>query len=71
MAAPHFLQAMEMDKQFEKPFVIQMLTALELYDPAAEKPIKKDTAKTQEPIQQAKLETPKIADDKKVRRLRP
>ena len=64
-AAPHFLKAMEMDKQFEKPFVIQMLTALELYDPAAEKPIKKDTAKTQEPIQQAKLETPKIADDKK------
>ena len=60
---------MEMDKQFEKPFVIQMLTALGLYDPAAEKPIQKDTAKTQEPVQQAKLETlpapEKIADDKK------
>ena len=68
-AAPHFLKAMEMDKQFEKPFVIQMLTALGLYDPAAEKPIQKDTAKTQEPVQQAKLETlpapEKIADDKK------
>ena len=68
-AAPHFLKAIEMDKQFEKPFVIQMLTALGLYDPAAEKPIKPDTAKTQEPVQQAKVETPpaanKIAYDKK------
>ena len=68
-AAPHFLKAIEMDKQFEKPFVVQMLTALGLYDPAAEKPIQKDTAKTQEPVQQAKLETlpapEKIADDKK------
>ena len=64
-AGPHFLKAIEMDKQFEKPFVIQMLTALGLYDPAAEKPIKKEAA----PVQQAKIETPpaakKIADDKK------
>jgi tetratricopeptide (TPR) repeat protein/plastocyanin len=68
-AAPHFLKAIELDKQFEKPFVIQMLTALGLYDPAAEKPIKKDAAKTQEPVQQAKVETPpetkKVSDDKK------
>ncbi|MBT3855713.1 MAG: tetratricopeptide repeat protein [Nitrospina sp.] len=64
-AAPHFLKAIELDKQFEKPFVIQMLTALGLYDPAAEKPIKKEKA----PVQQAKVETPpetkKVSDDKK------
>jgi len=67
-AAPHFLKAIELDKEFEKPFVIQMLTALGHYDPAAEKPIKKETA----PVQQAKAETPpavekveEIKDDKK------
>ncbi len=67
-AAPHFLKAIELDKQFEKPFVIQMLTALGLYDPAAEKPIKKDTP----PVQQAKSDTPpaevkveQVSDDKK------
>jgi tetratricopeptide (TPR) repeat protein/plastocyanin len=66
-AAPHFLKAIELDKQFEKPFVIQMLTALGLYDSAAEKPIQKAPAKTPEPAQQAKVETPvaKISDDKK------
>ena len=68
-AAPHFLKAMEMDKQFEKPFVIQMLTALGLYDPAAEKPIPQNKPKAQPPIQQAKIETPpaveKASDDKK------
>ena len=66
-AAPHFLKAIELDKQFEKPFVIQMLTALGLYDPAAEKPIKKETPKT--PVQQAKVKTSsseeKISTDKK------
>ncbi len=68
-AAPHFLKAIELDKQFEKPFVIQMLTALGLYDSAAEKPIKKDAPKPQEPVQQAKAEIPpagaKVNDDKK------
>ena len=38
-AAPHFLKAIELDKQYEKPFVIQMLTALGKYDPTAGKPI--------------------------------
>ena len=69
-AGPHFLKAIELDKQFEKPFVIQMLTALGLYDPAAEKPIKQDTPKTPEPVQQAKVETAntkveKVSADKK------
>ena len=68
-AAPHFLKAIELDKQFEKPFVIQMLTALGLYDPAAEKPIKKDTEKSPEIVKQAKIETPpaveKVSDEKK------
>lgn len=68
-AAPHFLKAIELDKQFEKPFVIQMLSALGLYDPAAEKPIKKDAPKPQEPVQQAKAEIPpsgeKVNDGKK------
>jgi plastocyanin len=68
-AAPHFLKAIELDKQFEKPFVIQMLTALGLYDSAAEKPIKKDTPKAPEPVQQAKVDTPpaeeKVSADKK------
>lgn len=67
-AAPHFLKAIELDEQFKKPFVIQMLTALGQYDPAAEKPIKKETQKAPEPVQQAKLEAPpaeeKISDDK-------
>ena len=40
-AAPHFLKAIELDKQFEKPFVIQMLTALGLYDSASENRSKK------------------------------
>lgn len=66
-AAPHFLKAIELDKQFEKPFVIQMLTALGLYDPAAEKPIKKDTEKSPEIVKQAKIETPpaveKVSDE--------
>jgi tetratricopeptide (TPR) repeat protein len=66
-AGPHFLKAIELDKQFEKPFVIQMLTALGLYDPAAEKPIKKEEPET--PVQQAKVETApateKIDADKK------
>jgi len=53
-AAPHFLKAIKLDKQFEKPFVIQMLTALGLYDSAAEKPIKKDTPKSS--VQQAKVD---------------
>jgi len=70
-AGPHFLKAIELDKQFEKPFVIQMLTALGLYDPAAEKPIKKDAPKVAEPVvQQAKVETAdakveKVSADKK------
>ncbi len=68
-AGPHFLKAIELDKQFEKPFVIQMLTALGLYDPAAEKPIKQDTPKAPEPVQQAKVDMPpaaeKVSADKK------
>ncbi len=68
-AGPHFLKAIELDKQFEKPFVIQMLTALGLYDPAAEKPIKQDTPKAPEPVQQAKVDMPpaaeKVSTDKK------
>ena len=66
-AGPHFLKAIELDKQFEKPFVIQMLTALGLYDPAAEKPIKKDTPKAPEPVQQAKVDMAeaKVSADKK------
>ncbi len=68
-AAPHFLKAIELDKQFEKPFVIQMLTALGLYDPAAEKPIKKDAKESPEIVKQAKIETPPadkaVSDDKK------
>jgi tetratricopeptide (TPR) repeat protein len=68
-AAPHFLKAIELDKQFKKPFVIQMLTALGQYDPAAEKPIQKDTPKAPEPVQQAKLKAPeakeKVSADKK------
>ncbi len=61
-AAPHFLKAIELDKQFKKPFVIQMLTALGLYDPAAEKPTQKDTAKPEEPVQQAKAETAPVVE---------
>ena len=66
-AAPHFLKAIELDEQFKKPFVIQMLTALGQYDPAAEKPIKKEKPKAPEPVQQAKLEVPeeKVTEDKK------
>lgn len=66
-AGPHFLKAIELDKQFEKPFVIQMLTALGLYDSAAEKPIKKDTPKAPEPVQQAKVDMTeaKVSADKK------
>ena len=68
-AAPHFLKAIELDKQFEKPFVIQMLTALGLYDSAAEKPIKKETPKAPEPVQQVKVDMPptkeKVSADKK------
>ena len=68
-AAPHFLKAIELDKQFEKPFVIQMLTALGLYDSAAEKPIKKDTPKAPETVQQKKVDMPpaeeKVSADKK------
>jgi tetratricopeptide (TPR) repeat protein/plastocyanin len=68
-AGPHFLKAIELDKQFEKPFVIQMLTSLGLYDPAAEKPIKKDTSENSEPVQQAKMDIPpveeKVSVDKK------
>ena len=68
-AGPHFLKAIELDKQFEKPFVIQMLTALGLYDSAAEKPIKKDTPKAPETVQQKKVDMPpaeeKVSADKK------
>ena len=66
-AAPHFLKAIKLDKQFEKPFVIQMLTALGLYDSAAEKPIKKDTPESS--VQQAKVDLSpakeKISSEKK------
>ena len=68
-AGPHFLKAIELDKQFEKPFVVQMLTALGLYDSAAEKPIKKDTPKAPETVQQKKVDMPpaeeKVSADKK------
>ena len=37
-AAPHFEKAIELDKSFEKPFVVQMLTAMGRYQaPASEK----------------------------------
>lgn len=66
-AAPHFLKAIELDKQYEKPFVIQMLTALGKYDPAAEKPINqpKPQAPKSEPVKQAKVALTKAEEKKK------
>jgi tetratricopeptide (TPR) repeat protein/plastocyanin len=68
-AGPHFLKAIELDKQFEKPFVIQMLTALGLLDSAAEKPIKRETPKAPETVQQTKVDMhpaeEKVSADKK------
>ena len=51
-AAPHFLKAIELDKQYEKPFVVQMLTALGKYNVDAKKPIN-------QPKQEKKLEPAK------------
>ncbi|MEC9019369.1 MAG: hypothetical protein VYE03_04345, partial [Nitrospinota bacterium] len=58
----------ELDKQYEKPFVIQMLTALGKYDTLAGKPINQpQPAKKQEPVAKtskvAKV-TPKIEEKK-------
>ena len=70
-AAPHFLKALELDKQYEKPFVIQMLTALGKYDPSAGKPINqpKPVNKSASVVEQAKTTTSvkqKMKDEKKV-----
>ncbi|KMP12264.1 hypothetical protein UZ36_01515 [Candidatus Nitromaritima sp. SCGC AAA799-C22] len=47
-AAPHFEKAIEIDKaQFEKPFVVQFLTAMGRYNPSA---AKKDEKKKSEPV---------------------
>jgi len=52
LAAPHFIKAIELDKQYEKPFVVQMLTALGKYNVDTKKPIN-------QPKQEKKLEPAK------------
>ena len=64
-AAPHFERAIEIDKkQFEKPFVVQFLTALGRYNPSApkeeaKKETKKEEKKKPEPVKEAKVEEKK------------
>ena len=67
-AAPHFEKAIEIDReQFEKPFVIQFLTALGRYNPSASK---KEEKKKPEPVaEEAKADTsvrkePKVEETK-------
>ncbi len=56
-AAPHFERAIEIDKkQFEKPFVVQFLTALGRYNPSASK---EEEKKKPEPVKEAKAEEKK------------
>ncbi|MFQ5449685.1 MAG: tetratricopeptide repeat protein [Nitrospinaceae bacterium] len=52
-AAPHFEKAIAIDKSFEKPFVIQLLTALGRYQPSSSKKFG-EPSKKQEPVQEAK-----------------
>jgi len=58
-AAPHFERAIAIDKkQFEKPFVVQFLTALGRYNPT---PPKKEENKKPEPVaKEAKIDTAPI-----------
>ena len=58
-AAPHFERAIAIDKkQFEKPFVVQFLTALGRYNPT---PPKKEEKKKPEPVaKEAKIDTAPI-----------
>ena len=67
-AAPHFEKAIDIDReQFEKPFVIQFLTALGRYNPSASK---KEGKKKPEPVaEEAKADTsvrkePKVEETK-------
>lgn len=69
-AAPHFLKAIELDKQYEKPFVVQMLTALGKYNVDAKKPINQPKQeKNLEPVKEAKAtplaNEPEIKKEKK------
>ncbi len=50
-AAPHFEKAIALDKSFEKPFVVQLLTALGRYK---KKPETETEAKDAPPVQEAK-----------------
>jgi Tfp pilus assembly protein PilF/plastocyanin len=54
-AADPFERAIEIDKQFEKPFVVQLLTAVGRHNPSAMKPAKEE--KPPEPVKTAKLDT--------------
>ncbi len=61
-AAPHFQKAIELDKQYEKPFVVQFLTAMGLKNPgkgmkkAPLKPSPKKSDKKKETTKTAKLD---------------
>ena len=70
-AAPHFLKAIELDKQYEKPFVIQMLTALGKYNPSDGKPINqpKRVKKTEPVVEEAKVTTTVKEEKKQVKKI--
>ena len=58
-AAPHFEKAIAIDKDFEKPFVVQLLTALGRYTPGSPKPEKTAAPEAEakpEPVQEAKAD---------------
>ena len=65
-AAPHFLKAIELDNQYEKPFVIQMLTALGKYNPSEGKPINQPKqVKQAEPVAAVAKATTTVKEEKK------
>ncbi len=55
-AVDPFERAIEIDKQFEKPFVVQLLTAMGRYNPSAKIPAEEE--KPKEPVKTAKAESP-------------
>jgi tetratricopeptide (TPR) repeat protein len=58
-AAPHFQKAIELDKQFEKPFVVQFLTAMGLKNPGKGMKQAKLKPTSKKGEQTAKLDTSK------------
>lgn len=60
-AAPHFVRAIELDPQFEKPFVVQFLTAMGLRDKTNIKEAK--LKKAEEDIEQAALDEHQHGED--------